>query len=336
MWTLILRDLQHRRTRVLVVAVLMAVVLTLLFIMNGLVVQFRFEPVSATERAAGGSGWVVSQSSTGPLTSPTPIAVESIAGVDGEPILVTIGSLNGSRATVIGRSSFDAQPRLVEGRRPEGGGELVVDDSAGYAVGERVELGETTATVVGLTDDATSLAGVPMAFTTLDFAQKSLTDGRRVVTGALVDERPADVPPGLKYLTPDEVAADGLVPLENAISSVSLVRALLWLIALIIIAAVIYITALERTRDVAVLKAVGAANRALGLSLIGQGVIMAVLATLLAAVLQVVVAPAFPMTVRVTQAVFWQILIGSVAVALVAGIAGARRVFSTEPAEAFG
>ncbi|MGI9594523.1 MAG: FtsX-like permease family protein [Acidimicrobiales bacterium] len=333
---LILRDLQYRKWRVLVVAVLMAVVLTLLFIMSGLVGQFRYEPVSATLRAGGSANWVVSESSTGPLTSPTALSVEMMAGIEGEPVLIGMGSLDGLRSAVIGRSYGSGEPTLIDGRYPESEAELVIDDSAGYRVGETVDLGAEQATVVGLTEGATILAGVPMSFATLGYAQEVVASGRPVVTGVLTPDPATSPPAGLKLMSADDVAADGLVPLENAIGSVSLVRALLWLITLIIIAAVIYITALERTRDFAVLKAVGANNRSLGLSLVVQGVIMAVVATLLAAVLQNFVTPLFPMTVRVTGSIFWQILIGSVVVALVAGVAGASRVSNTAPAEAFG
>ena len=337
--TLILRDLQYRKWRILVVAILMAVILTLLFIMSGLVSQFRFEPVSATANAGGDRSWVVSETSTGPLTSPTAIPADAVAGIDGDAILIGMGSVDGLRATIIGRSFEADDPPLIEGRHPTAAGEVAIDSSSDHTLGQVIDLGGGTATVVGLTDGATILAGVPMAFTTLAYSQDVLASGRPVVTGVLVDDASAagsGLPDGLKLMTPEEVADDGLVPLERPIGSVSLVRVLLWLITLIVIAAVIYITALERTRDIAVLKAVGANNRTLGLSLIAQGVIMAVVATLLASVLQRFIAPLFPMAVRVTGGVFWQILIGGVLVALVAGVAGASRVSNTTAAEAFG
>ncbi len=338
MLTLILRDLQYRKWRILVVAILMAVILTLLFIMSGLVNQFRFEPVSATASVGGDNSWVVSESSTGPLTSPTVIPAEALADIDGEPILIAMGSVDGLRAAIVGRSYDGDEPPLVEGRHPTGANEVAIDISSEHTIGQSIDLGGSAATVVGLTEGATILAGVPMAFTTLPYAQDVLASGRAVVTGVLVpgSAQAGSLPSGLKLMSPDDVAADGLVPLERPIGSVSLVRVLLWLITLIVIAAVIYITALERTRDVAVLKAVGANNRSLGLSLIAQGVIMAVVATLLAGVLQGFIAPLFPMAVRVTGGVFWQILIGGVLVAMVAGVAGASKVSNTAPSEAFG
>jgi len=144
------------------------------------------------------------------------------------------------------------------------------------------------------------------------------------------------MPQGLKLLTPDMVVDDTLLPLDGAISSVTLVRALLWLITVIIIAAIIYITALERTRDFAVLKAVGGKTRDLGLSLLIQGLVMTLLAVLIAGVLQSFIAPSFPLKVRVPSNA-WLVIGGGAAVAaLAAGAAGVMRVRSTSPAEAFG
>ena len=336
MLTLVLRDLQYRAVRVLVVAVLMGIIITLLFVMTGLVNQFNTEPVLATERAGGELNWVVPETSTGPLSSPRaapPGAIESVDGV--EPMLIGLASLDGARATVIGRAELGDQPPISTGRYPTAAGELLVDESFGGAVGDTVDFAGGTATIVGTTTDATVLAGVPLVFPQLEHAQAALANGAPVVTAGLTATSPASLPDGLRLMTAEEVAADGLVPLLNAISSVDLVRGLLWLITLIIISAVIYITALERTRDFAVLKAVGANDRSLALSLIVQGILMTLLAVAIAAVLQLFIAPLFPMTVRVPGKAFWQIPVGGTIVALLAGIAGARRAASTPAAEAF-
>ena len=137
-------------------------------------------------------------------------------------------------------------------------------------------------------------------------------------------------------MSADEVAADTLLPLEGAISSITLVQVLLWLITVIIIAAIIYITALERTRDFAVLKAVGGKNRDLGLSLLVQGVVMTLIAVVLAGVLQTFIAPSFPLKVRVPSTAWFTIGGGAALAALVAGAAGVLKVKGTSPVEAFG
>ena len=336
MLTLAFRDLQYRKWRVLVVAVLISIVITLLFIMTGLVNQFNREPFLAAERIGSSRSWLVAETSTGPLTSPSAAPVGAVDDVTGaEPILIGMASLNGGRVSLVGRADNLDEPVILEGRYPDAAGEILVDESGGWEIGDVVDLGGRDATVVGTTSDATMLAGLPIVFSQLSHAQNVLVDGQPIVTGALLDRPIEPIPVGMKELTATDVGNDGLVPLEGAISSVGLTQALLWLMTLIIIAAVIYVSALERTRDFAVLKAVGADDRMLGATLVIQGVLITLLAVAIGAVLQLFLAPVFPMTIRVPGRAFWQIPLGGVIVAVAAGFAGARKAANTPAAEAF-
>lgn len=336
MHLLVLRDLQYRRLRVGVTIVLMAIVMTLLFLMSGLVNQFNTEPSMATSRAAGQLDWIVAEGTGGPFTSPRPVDARVLADIPGEPVLVAPSSVNGLRVSLVGRSyEHLAEPVLSAGRYPQVSGEVVIDQTAGFAVNEQITVGGLPAIVVGLTSDATILAGVPLTFVTLEFGQQTAADGSDLVVAKLTDQSPP-LPDGLKLLTSEDVAADTLLPLDGAIASVSLVRALLWLITLIIIAAVIYITALERTRDFAVLKAVGGRTAGLGTALLAQGLIMTLIAVGFAGVLQTFIAPSFPLKVRVPPSAWFTIAGGAAFAALMAGAAGVGRVKSTSPTEAFG
>lgn len=336
MLLLILRDLQYRRWRVGLTIVLMAIVMTLLFIMSGLVNQFNAEPGLATQRTGGDQNWVFARGTGGPFTSPRPVDAELFDAIPGDPVLVTPGSMSGLRVSIVGRNYETAsEPVLSAGSYPSGSGEVVLDETAGYAVGDNVMFGTAPGRVVGLTSDATVLAGVPLAFITLDFHQDIALGGQDLILAKLTNEVPT-LPPELKLMSADEVAADTLLPLEGAISSITLVQVLLWLITVIIIAAIIYITALERTRDFAVLKAVGGKNRDLGLSLLVQGVVMTLIAVVLAGVLQTFIAPSFPLKVRVPSTAWFTIGGGAALAALVAGAAGVLKVKGTSPVEAFG
>jgi len=336
MLLLAFRDLQYRRSRVGLTIVLMAIVMTLLFIMSGLINQFSTEPSVATLRAASRLNWVVAEGTGGPFTSPRPVDAQAFADIEGEPVLVAPSSVDGLRVALVGRSyEHLSQPVLSDGRYPQTGGEVVIDATAGYSVGQQIAVGGLSATVVGLTRDATILAGVPLTFVTLDFAQQAAAGGRDLLLAKLTYRSPR-LPDGLKLLTTEDVAADTLLPLDGAIASVSLVRALLWLITLIIIAAVIYITALERTQEFAVLKAVGGRTTNLGAALLTQGVAMALIAVGLAGLLQAVIAPSFPLKVRVPHSAWYTLGGGATLAALLAGAAGVARVRSTSPQEAFG
>jgi putative ABC transport system permease protein len=143
------------------------------------------------------------------------------------------------------------------------------------------------------------------------------------------------VPEGFVVLAAEAVAADATRPLERSITSVNLIRILLWFVAAMIIGTMVYLSALERRRDVAVLKAVGASTVQLGTSIAVQGVLVALVAALIAGVLQLVLVPVFPLTVSVPQRALLQVPAIAVVVALVAGLAGLRSAVRTDPALAF-
>lgn len=338
---LVWRDLQYRKWRVVAVTLLMAVVITLLFLMSGLVGQFRAEPRLGTQSVGSDMAWILPEGTGGPFTSGKAIPASAVASIeDVEPILVGRGyavSSGSAQAVVIVGRSFSSidQPALTTGRYPDGVDQVVTDATLGFAVGHTFELSGASVEVVGVTRDATVLAGLPLVFSQLAGAQSTLASAEPVVVGALTHDASAILPPGLRLMTAEEVMADTLVPLEPAISSVGLTRGLLWLITAIVIAAVVYVGVLERTRDFAVLKAVGARNRDLASSILLQGVVMTLLATALAALLQFVVAPAFPLTIRIPASAWWQIPFIAVVVSLIAGAGGVWKVSSTSPAEAF-
>ena len=97
-----------------------------------------------------------------------------------------------------------------------------------------------------------------------------------------------------------------------------------------------YLNALERTRDFAVLKATGSSNR----SIVGGLAFQAVLLTLLAAVLAVGIAfalkPGFPFPVTLSGSSMLKLVAVAVVVGLLASLVGVRRAVSTDPAIAIG
>ena len=190
-------------------------------------------------------------------------------------------------------------------------------------------------TVVGESQDTTLLAGIPLAFMTLPDAQILTFRTTDVISAVLVAGVVDGMPLGAKAMTADEVAADVLNPLDGAITSIDLVRVLLWMVAAVIIGSVVYLSALERQRDFAVLKAMGAPNSALLGSLALQAVLVALSAVAVAAVLQIFLAPQFPLPVVVPARTFWQLPLLAVVMALAAGAVGMRKVLRSDPSQAF-
>ena len=353
MLLLTLRDLRHRAVRFAIVTFLTAVVLALLFLMTGLVEQFRREPHDAVDRI-GGTAWVLPEGVSGPFTATATLpadvatAVDAPAGTTTAPVVVGRGSLatgtpgtgdpsDADEVVVIGHRVDElGAPEIAEGRGVTGPGEIVVDRTAEVDVGDVVALNGAPFTVVGLVEDATILAGLPLVFVELGDAQDLVFQTRAVVSAVLVDG-PIDaaLPPGTRLASSDSVAEDALDPLENAITSVDLIRVLLWVVAGIIVGAVVYLSALERQRDFAVLRAVGSPIRTLTAGLAVQAVLVALVAVVLAAGLQWLLRPAFPLRVRVPARAYWQVPSVAVVLALVAGTAGMRQVSRADPASAF-
>ncbi len=179
------------------------------------------------------------------------------------------------------------------------------------------------------------LAGIPFVYLTLPEAQVVAFTSTEVISSVLVAGDLGSLPPGLISMPSDEVVSETLEPLDGAIASIDLVRALLWIVAAIIVGAVVYLSALDRQRDFAVLKAVGAPNRALLGSLALQAVLIALGAVALAAIIQIFLAPQFPLPVTVPTSAFWQLPLLAVVMALAAGAIGMRKVLRSDPSQAF-
>lgn len=343
MLLLTLRDLQYRAVRFATVVIGTAVVFTLLFLMTGLAEQFHREPQATVDRL-GADTWVVREGATGVFTSAATLDPATLDGVvadgrvdpivaarhsldvDGEVLdIVVVGTIPGGVGT----------PELTAGRLPSASGEIVVDASSGLDLGDAAPIGPRTFEVVGTTEDATLFAGMPLVYVSLGDAQDLVYRGQDLVTAFAAAGTVAAVPEGLATLSAEAVADDALRPLEHAIASVNLIRALLWVVAAMVVGAVIYLSALERRRDFAVLKATGSSNQGLMLSLGLQSAAVALVAAVAAVVLQGLIAPAFPLKVDVTGATMVQVPLLAMVVALVAAVGGMRKVVQTDPAAAF-
>jgi putative ABC transport system permease protein len=184
-------------------------------------------------------------------------------------------------------------------------------------------------------DDASYFAGGPTVFTSLRDAQ-AIGFGGRPLAGAIVTRGvPERLPPDLALLTNDDIRADIRTPVANAAATIDAVRAIMWIVATLIIGAVTYLSALERVRDFAVLKAVGGSSRTLALSLMLQAVLAALLAAVLSVGLAQVMEPAVTLPV-VTEGRAILVLLGVAAVVgVLSSLVALRRALSVDPALAF-
>ena len=187
-----------------------------------------------------------------------------------------------------------------------------------------------------VTRGMTYFAGIPRVTVSLREAQRLGLEGRRLATAIVVRGRPAHVPAGFTLLENSDVAEDLERPIAQAKDTISFIRFLLWLVAAGIIGAIVYLSALERIGDFAVLKAIGVSVRDLIAGLLLQAVLLSLLSALLAIGLQAAISPAVAMSVEVPLTTFLTMPVVAVLVGGVASLLGLRRALSVDPALAFG
>ena len=343
MWTVTLRDLQFRRRQFAIAIVGAGLAFALALVMTGMSAGFRHE-ARALVAGMGAETWVVPGGVTSPFTSestmPAGLAAKVRGGGQAEPMVDFghVAKLPGGderNINVIGHS-IGALGDPVWGRddKPPRG-QAVVDERLGVEAGETVMIGGRRLEVADVTRDRTYFAGTPTIFVSLEEAQAIAFDGRPLATAMLIRNEPAQVPRGLTTLSRADVREDMLQPLDGAVGSIDMTRALMWTLAIVIIGAVTYLSALERLRDFAVLKAVGGSGRTLVLSLALQAVLTALLAALLGAAVAQFLKSVFPLPVVIEPAAYVGLPIAALAIGILASLAAMRRATKVDPALAF-
>ncbi|MGB8861633.1 MAG: ABC transporter permease [Ilumatobacteraceae bacterium] len=341
-----LRDLQARRRRFFVAIVGAGLVLALGMIMSGLTASFHNE-AQRTVELAGADAWVVSSAAAGPFTTPSLLdaaaidAVRSINGVDeAEPILISRQALITTGdplfSILIGvQPGRLGAPRPTEGAALSAPGQAVVDNRLGVEVGSTIKVAGQPFVVAG-TVRSSLFAATPAVYVSIDEARALGLEGAQLSSAVLVRGELEEVPAGMKSMSPSGAIADAMEPLKSASSTIALVRTLLWLVAALVVGSVLYLNALERTRDMAVFKAVGTGAGSIAVGLAAQAVVVALLAAAVAAGLATLLAPVFPLPVELSPAVYLLLPAVALVVSMIGALGGMHRAVVVPPALAFG
>jgi putative ABC transport system permease protein len=218
-----------------------------------------------------------------------------------------------------------------------GSGPVSVDERLNLKVGDPVLIGAETMTVARVTHGHTVLGGQPVVVIPVRDAYDALFAGNRVVTSVAVNGEPtAALPDGFVYVARPDATADLLRPLNVVRNTIRLVSLLLWFAAAAIVGSVVYISTLERTRDLSVFKATGASTADLLAALVLQAVLTAVGASVAAIGLAYALAPAFPAAVSFPARILALLPTVAVLIGLLASGAGLRRAARVDPALAMG
>jgi len=347
MWLITLRDLQWRRRRFAIAIGATAMVFAMALVIAGIAASFRAEAVRTVE-AIGADAWVTSEEVTGPFSTfaTLPRSHEETLEADpnvrrADPLIVLrqtyLAGTGTKDVTLIGYTEDGmGTPPVARGRTPSSVREIALDSSAGFDLQDTFVVGATGFTVVGVTEGLHFFAGLPAGFVLLADAQELAFGGQDFVTSFVTEGVPTEAIPGLKVSSNENARVDLMRPLLSAIQTIDLCQLLLWFVAAAIIGSVVYLSALERVRDFAVLKATGASSRSLYAGLAMQSVLVSLLAGALGIGIAHALAPTFPLSVEIPTGSYAVLPGVALVVGLLASIGGVRRAASVDPALAFG
>ncbi|HEU4546241.1 MAG TPA: ABC transporter permease [Microlunatus sp.] len=288
---------------------------------------------AARVRSVEGVAWV----------SPIGFASGSVSGPQGRQLSYLIGYDTGT-----GRGG---PTELVSGNAP-GTGEAVVDEQASEGLG--VGLGDTITVlgarlqVVGLSSGGSSITNTTVFVDQPEFAKirGTLQSYLLVGTGPWADagtvaDRIRQAVPGATVQTREEFAAsEARIVTDMSADLLRLMSTIGLLIALAVIALGLMTATLNRIREYAVLKALGATTSRLAGSVTVQVLWTVALASLLAATLAQLLSWALPLlapavSISITSAALTQTTLGALAVGLLAALWPLRRIATLDAATAF-
>ncbi len=346
MLAITLHDLRFRARQFLIAVVGAGLIFAMTLLLSGLAAGFGVE-IDQTVTGMGTQGWVVAQGSSGRISSLAPmpataeLAVRSSPGVRrADPVIVVPQAASvdhGLRSIVLVgyKPGGLGLPPLASGRPVRANGEAVVDRRLGLNIGQQFAVSGHALRVVGTVTGRTLLGGIADAYVSLGEAQAIVFENRPLVSAILTTGEPRALPAGLKALSNAQVESQSLAQMSSAVSSIDNSRSFSWVIAAVIVAALVYVTALERTRDFAVMKALGASSRSLFLGLAMQAVLVALIAAALGGVMANFMTGIFDQPVDIPSSAFVVLPLSALVVGLLSSLVALRRAVSVDPATAF-
>lgn len=351
-----LRDLQWRRRRFVITVLGTALVFAMSLLMSGLSNAFTVE-IEQTLDDQRATAWISRDNVAGAFSPGSFLGPDDVATITASlsdanrvtPLLFAAatarmpeGGIRNVNVMGVISGGLGTFTEVSSGTTELTTGSVIVPKSLGLSVGDSFDISGQSFAVSGVVNNASLIAGTPTVLMPLADAQALLFGGQPRVSMLLAVADPTSssdeviVPDGYRSFTRAEVSADLIRPLKNPIASIDFIKLLLWMVAALIIASVVYLTVLERTRDIAVFKATGASSWSIGIGICLQAVILAVLASILGIVLAKLLAPRFPMEVAVSTRSMILLPLLAIGVGVLAGLIGVRRTVRVEPATAFG
>jgi putative ABC transport system permease protein len=335
-----IRDLLYRRRRYLISTIGAGLVFAMSLVMTGLSDSFP-DQWERTIDMIGAEAFVIPEELSGPFTGASPFEVEALPD-EVEPLAFSFQTVTGDEPTTVGlfgvRPGAATEPEVTAGRALSGPFELLSSTLAPFQIGDEVSLAGTRFTVVGTVGEESINGGMPVVVTSLPDAQEVLFGGLALATAGVVPQgvelrAPGD---GFRVQSVQDAKNDALRTLASARQSIDFVKALLWLVAALIVGSVTFLSVIERQRDFAVFKAIGTSSADIAVGVVLQAVVLATLSALIGVLLGRLIAPTFPMPVVISVAAMALLPALGMVVGVIASLFGLSRVLKVEPAIAFG
>ncbi len=370
------RDIRHNLGRFLLtclgVGLLLGIVLSMIGIYRGLVddalVLVRAPQVQLWVVEAGRRGPFAEASRLPEDTHDVIARLEGVAAagpVTYQSVEATLGDRK-LRLNVVGHEPGlpGGPPPLVAGRPiTRGHYELVADRRAGIRPGTAIRLGRNVFTVVGLTQGQVDSAGNPVVYMTLADAQRLqfqlAGDAARAQAARGVAQNPptanaivARLAPGAsadavaatvrrwKHLSALTQAEQEAMLLESVVEKarrqIGLFTATLLIVSTVIIALIVYTLTLDKTREIATLKLIGAPDRTIVGLILQQALAIGAIGFLTGATLLVNLADIFPRRVVLMPQDALALGGATLVVCFVASALGVRLALRIDPSRALG
>ena len=372
------RDVRHNLFRFVLtclgLSLLMAVVLAMIGIYNGLVAD-----ALNIAKAPQVDLWVVESGTQGPFAEASKIpgstrdAVARLHGVAevGSITYQTVEADHAGRALRLYVIGYEpgrpgGPQRISEGRGiTQTHFEIVADRKSGLALGDRIRLGRDSFVVVGLVEDTMNSGGDPAVFITLSDAQTLQSQlappAQRVQTarGAGLLESADTVAAVIARLDPNadpaaiaqtvrqwkhlsaltqadqEAILLGSV-VDRAKRQIGLFLGILLTVSAVVIALIIYTMTMEKLKQIATLKLIGAPDRTIIGLIVQQSVALGAVGWTFGLILILLIKDYFPRRV-VLEPINAAALAGIIlAVCIVASGLGVRAAMKVDPATAIG
>lgn len=238
--------------------------------------------------------------------------------------------------------------------------EIVVDQKSGYSLGEAVHLGLEDYSVVGLTSNMVSPSGDPLGYLSLSDAQTvqfqldnpAVRNNRQRLATAyaplgrmssLLGARAKEVAGHIQRWNHYQVFSAGQKSdlllrgfIEKSRKQLWLFRTILMLVSAVIIALIVYTLTMDRLREIATLKIIGAPDRTIIGLILQQSLAMRIFGFLLGYLLISQTYSLYPRTVMLQTLDMGVLFMIVMFVCILASALGIWRALKVDPATALG